>query len=303
MKERALTLEALRVLDAIDRRGSFALAAEELKRVPSALSYTIQKLEDELGVMIFDRSGHRARFTNVGRLVLERGRLLLEAADRLTSDAQALASGWEATLTIVFEALVSPAILYPLIERLAAVSPTQLILRTEVLAGAWERLEQGKADIVIAPDLHYRAMAEIKTCSLFSMRVVYVAHPDHPVHQHSGPLSEAERCRYRAIAVPDTAIEKPVVTTQLLVDKQPRLSVPSIADKREALLAGLGVASMPWERVAQDVAEGRLKVVESVPLDDVTIIMAWRRDKMGEAKAWLLREIPRLFRHRTRPTS
>jgi len=35
-KERALTLEAIRVLDAIDRRGSFAAAADELGKVPSA---------------------------------------------------------------------------------------------------------------------------------------------------------------------------------------------------------------------------------------------------------------------------
>ncbi|WP_140411965.1 LysR family transcriptional regulator, partial [Escherichia coli] len=58
-KDRALTLEALRVMDAIDRRGSFAAAADELGRVPSALSYTMQKLEEELDVVLFDRSGHR----------------------------------------------------------------------------------------------------------------------------------------------------------------------------------------------------------------------------------------------------
>ncbi|MEA1185867.1 LysR family transcriptional regulator, partial [Escherichia coli] len=51
-KERALTLEALRVMDAIDRRGSFAAAADELGRVPSALSYTMQKLEEELDVVL-----------------------------------------------------------------------------------------------------------------------------------------------------------------------------------------------------------------------------------------------------------
>lgn len=50
-KERALTLEALRVMDAIDRRGSFAAAADELGRVPSALSYIMQKLEEELDVV------------------------------------------------------------------------------------------------------------------------------------------------------------------------------------------------------------------------------------------------------------
>ena len=57
-KERALTLEAIRVLDAIDRRGSFAAAADELGKVPSALSYTVQKLEDELDAMLFGYSDH-----------------------------------------------------------------------------------------------------------------------------------------------------------------------------------------------------------------------------------------------------
>lgn len=76
-KERALTLDMSRVMNAIDRRGSFAAAADELGRVPSALSYTMQKLEEELDVVLFDRSGHRTRFTNVGRMLLERRRLLL----------------------------------------------------------------------------------------------------------------------------------------------------------------------------------------------------------------------------------
>ena len=154
-KERALTLEALRVMDAIDRRGSFAAAADELGRVPSALSYTMQKLEEELDVVLFDRSGHRTKFTNVGRMLLERGRVLLEAADKLTTDAEALSRGWETHLTIVTEALVPTPDLFPLIEKLATKSNTQLSIITEVLAGAWERLEQGRADIVVAPDMHF----------------------------------------------------------------------------------------------------------------------------------------------------
>ena len=47
----------------------------------------MQKLEEELDVVLFDRSGHRTKFTNVGRMLLERGRVLLEAADKLTTDA------------------------------------------------------------------------------------------------------------------------------------------------------------------------------------------------------------------------
>lgn len=47
-----ITLEALHILDAIERRGSFAAAANELDRAPSSLSYQIQKLEQELDIMI-----------------------------------------------------------------------------------------------------------------------------------------------------------------------------------------------------------------------------------------------------------
>ncbi|KAB8311869.1 LysR family transcriptional regulator [Erwinia endophytica] len=296
-KDRALTLEALRVMDAIDRRGSFAAAADELGRVPSALSYTMQKLEEELDVVLFDRSGHRTKFTNVGRMLLERGRVLLEAADKLTADAEALARGWETHLTIVTESLVPSEPLFPLIEKLAARANTQISLVTEVLAGAWERLEQGRADIVIAPEMHFRASSEVNTRKLYSMISVIVASPDHPIHNEPEPLSEATRVKYRGIAVADTARERPVLTVQLL-DKQQRLTVSSIEDKHRALLAGLGVASMPYPMVEKDIAEGRLRVVSPEYKRDMDIIMAWRRDSMGEAKAWCLREIPKLLAKR-----
>ncbi len=293
-KDKALTLESLRVMDAIDRRGSFAAAAEELGRVPSALSYTMQKLEEEMDVVLFDRSGHRTKFTNVGRMLLERGRLLLEAADKLTSDAEALARGWEPHLTIVCEALIPTASLFPLVDKLAQKSTTQLTLATEVLAGAWERLETGRADIVIAPDMHFRTSSEINSRPLYSVVNVYVAAPDHPIHKEPEPLSDTTRVKYRGIAVADTARERPVLTV-LLLDKQQRLTVSSIDDKRRALLAGLGVASMPYPLVEKDILEGRLKVIGSEYSHETNVIMAWRRDSMGEAKAWCLREIPKLF--------
>jgi DNA-binding transcriptional LysR family regulator len=58
-----LTLDALQVLDAVDRKGSFAAAAGELHRVPSAITYSVQQLEEGLGVQVFDRRGHRAVLT------------------------------------------------------------------------------------------------------------------------------------------------------------------------------------------------------------------------------------------------
>ena len=78
-----LTLDALTILDAIDRRGSFARAAEELARAPSRLTYAVQPIEAGLDVLLFDRPGHRARFTPAGRVLLEEGRARLAATNAL----------------------------------------------------------------------------------------------------------------------------------------------------------------------------------------------------------------------------
>ena len=75
-----LSLDALVTLDAIARKGSIAATAEELHKVPSAVTYVVQKLEQDLGLLIFDRSGHRAKLTHEGTELVREGRHLLRAA-------------------------------------------------------------------------------------------------------------------------------------------------------------------------------------------------------------------------------
>lgn len=55
----------------------------------------IQKLEKDLNIELLDRSGHRAKFTDTGLMMLEKGRLLLSAAKDLEKQALQLSSGWE----------------------------------------------------------------------------------------------------------------------------------------------------------------------------------------------------------------
>ena len=69
-----VSLDSIRLLDAIERHGSFAAAAQELCVVTSAITHAVRNLESDLGLNLFDRSGRRARFTREGRLVLDKGR-------------------------------------------------------------------------------------------------------------------------------------------------------------------------------------------------------------------------------------
>ena len=67
-------LDVLVILDALEKEGSFAAASAKLYKTPSALSYTIHKLESDLNIQLLDRSGPRARFTPTGQMLLEKGR-------------------------------------------------------------------------------------------------------------------------------------------------------------------------------------------------------------------------------------
>ena len=98
-----LTLDALRVIDAIDATGSFAAAGDALFRVPSAITYSVRKLEEDLGVTVFDRSGRRAKLTPAGRELLERGRRLLADAEGLEDHVRRMATGWETELRIAVD--------------------------------------------------------------------------------------------------------------------------------------------------------------------------------------------------------
>ncbi len=111
----------------------------------------MQKLEEELDVVLFDRSGHRTKFTNVGRMLLERRRVLLEAANKLATDAESVGPRLGNASDAGREAHQADACFFPLIDRLAAKGQYALSLITEVLARRMGRRAR-RADIVIAPD-------------------------------------------------------------------------------------------------------------------------------------------------------
>ncbi|WP_105902089.1 LysR family transcriptional regulator [Vibrio gangliei] len=282
----SITLEALHVLDAIARRGSFAAAAQELNRAPSSLSYQVQKLEQDLDLVIFDRSGHKAVFTQAGQFILERGRALIAASNELISDANILAHGWELDVTIAYDCLIPIRTFFPLLNQLEEQSKTRLKLQEETLAGNWEALSYDRADILICPKPEHLPI-DVKVDPLGELNMIWVAAPDHIVHKRTADFDQQARLKYRAIVIADTARTSPTLTKNLL-DEQPRLTVSNFNAKIEALCMGLGIGTMPENVATPLIEKGLLQKIHGTNDQAMELVIAWRRNKMGKAKSWCI---------------
>jgi len=291
MIQHPLTLDALRVLETIARRGSFAAAADELHRVTSAVSYTVQKLEEDLNVALFDRSGHRARLTAAGALLVERGRDLLAASSQLVEETRAAASGWEQRLSLALDLVYSESLLLPLVERFyehQTAANTDIRLSGEVLGGPWDALESGRADIAIG-SAQFGLPKGFRTRKLGRVVFTWVAAPGHPVLEDAAPVLED----YRAIAVADSSRQRPPRSIRL-GRHQPTLTVSNFTAKIAALEAGLGIGTVPAHLMADALKQGRLRPL-GLADEAIDLIMAWRVEPTGRAKQWFLRHLPDYF--------
>lgn len=289
-----ITLEALHILDAIERRGSFAAAANELDRAPSSLSYQIQKLEQDLDIMIFDRSGHKANFTEAGKLILERGRAILAATEKLVNDASVLANGWELDITLAYDGIIPVNNFFQMVNDLGNVSSTRIKLQEEILAGCWESLNTGRADLLVCPKMDTLPQ-DVKAEVIGSMEMVWVAATDHYVHKRSGHFDDKAREKYRVIAIADTAREQPAISVNI-IQRQPRLTVTNFAAKVDALKAGLGIGTLPKVLATAMIERGELKAITDVESQPIDIILAWKRNKIGEAKSWCIQYLMKYWK-------
>ncbi|WP_457426648.1 LysR family transcriptional regulator [Roseateles sp. P5_E7] len=262
-KRRALTPEALSMMDTIARTGSFAAAAREMGRVPSALTYSVRQLEDALDVLLFDRSSRQAVLTAAGQELLVEGRRLLQELDAVANRVRRIATGWESELTLAVDDAIARRALFDLTEAFYAEKidgggppPTRLKLRVEVLAGTWEALLHGQADLAIGVPAQLQS-ANIHCEPSGELEFAFCVAPHHPLANLPEPLTAGQIAEHRIIAVADSARLLAPITVGVLPG-QDVLTVPSLATKLEALLRGLGCGSLPAPMVRRHVEAGRL---------------------------------------------
>lgn len=287
-----ITLDGLRVLDAIDRRGSFAAAANELHRVTSALTYSVQKLELDLGIALFARHGKKSVLTEAGRSLLEDGRKLLQAAAGMENRAKRIATGWEAELRIAMDTLLPASLLTATIKQFDAIeSGSQLRLREEVFGGCWDALVTGRCDLAIGAAGEGISGGGYRSQPLLQIEMVFAVATDHPLTKLNAPLSERDIEAYRAVVIADSSRQLLPRTSNVL-DAQSRLVVADLTAKCEMQVAGLGVGTMPRLLAEQYQARGLLKILPlEVPPVTIQMYIAWRAENKGRALSWFVKQL------------
>ncbi len=305
-RRNVLTPEALAMMDTIARTGSFAAAARELGKVPSALTYNVRQLEDALDVLLFDRSSRQAQLTAAGEELLHEGRRLLTEIDAVANRVRRVATGWETQLTVAVDGVISQVTMFELCEAFFATSRehaegqgTRLRLRTEVLAGTWEALLSGEADLAIGVGPRTAPPAGIEYAPLGELEFVFAVAPHHPLAAMPEPISDAELLKHRAVAVADSAQRLAPLTVNLLPG-QDVLTVASTEAKIEAQLRCLGCGFIPEPMARYHIEAGRL-VVKQVQRHRQPAAMgyAWRcgtgpkgqRAPLGLALQWWLKQL------------
>jgi DNA-binding transcriptional LysR family regulator len=282
-----LSLDALQIVDAIDRRGSFAKAAQELHKVPSTISYTVGKLEDDLGLQVFERNGPRIVLSAAGRELLKEGRYLLKAALDLEQRVKRVASGWETELAICMDSMFSPLALSSDIAAFYQAAPrTRLRLVQETLSGPWEALLDRRVDLLVGVAGEGPAGGGYVVRPIGQMRFVFAVAPAHPLAGWERPLGRADLQDQRAIVVADSARNMAPRTVGLLLG-QDALTVPTMQLKYQFQLAGLGFGFLPEPCARAAIASGLLveKPVEEARAAE-TFYVAWRSGDDGAALRW-----------------
>lgn len=282
-----LSLEALQIIDAIDRRGSFAKAAQELHRVPSTVSYMVGKLEDELSVQVFERNGPRVVLTAAGRELLKEGRYLLKAATDLEQRVRRIASGWETEVAIGMDSMFSPHALFDDARAFYDVAQqTRLRIVQETLSGPWEALLDRRVDLLVGVAGEGPAGGGYVARPLGKMDFVFAVAPSHPLASIDEPLGRAHLQQHRAVVVADSARNMAPRTVGLTFG-QDALTVPTMQAKLDFQAAGFGFGFLPEACARAAIADGLLveKQVDERRAPE-TFYLAWRTGEEGAALRW-----------------
>jgi DNA-binding transcriptional LysR family regulator len=167
---------------ALAETGSFSRAAEKLHITQSALSRSIQVLEEELGGPLVDRIGKKNELTPLGQSVLERARRIVHEAQELRQGAALLQQGGLGSLRVGLGSGPGAMLMTPWLQYMAEHHPT---VQVAVSRGSTElqlvKLRERQLDALVVDVRRVDASADLNMAHMVKMRAGFVCRQGHPL--------------------------------------------------------------------------------------------------------------------------
>ncbi|MEY9127848.1 LysR family transcriptional regulator [Bradyrhizobium yuanmingense] len=253
-----LTLDQLRTFVTVAESGSFRSAAARLSRVQSAISHAIANLEAELGVALFDRTGHRPVLTPEGQSLLANTRDILLRVDAMRARARGLGEGVELELSLTIDTLFPIGMVGAALTKMRALYPSVSIrLAVEPLGGPIASLIDKRSSLAIVVGEDFRD-ARIALEAISSVEQVAVVSAKHPLarRQLRNRISLQDLADHLQIVLSDPT---PLTEGRMFGVLSPQTCRVTNQDTKHAMiLAGLGWGRLPFWQVERDLRERRL---------------------------------------------
>ena len=196
---------SLEMLDTVARLGSFTAAAEVLHKVPSAISYGVRQVEQDLDVVLFRRLPRKVELTPAGELFMAEARSLLRQMEEVKAQTRRAAHGWKTTLKLTLDNVVKLEKLKPLVEDFyREFEFAELQINMEVFNGSWEAIAQGRADIVVGATSAVPVGGDFEVKDMGVLDWAFVMSPAHPCVRQQ-VLTEEFVSQFPAICLDDTS--------------------------------------------------------------------------------------------------
>jgi LysR family transcriptional regulator, nitrogen assimilation regulatory protein len=144
---------ALRYFQAVAECGSYSRGSELLRISQPAVSRTIRKLEEEVGSPLFRRHAHGVSLTEAGRILLERGQLILRQLEQAKTEIRNNESGPTGVISFAVPPAAGQFLVPPLVERFSSAYPNVAL---KIVAGysgyIREWLVRGQVDLACVHD-------------------------------------------------------------------------------------------------------------------------------------------------------
>ncbi len=180
-----MTLNELRYIVAVARERHFGHAAEACFVSQPTLSVAVKKLEDELGVSLFERRKGEVSITPIGEQIVAQAQRVLEEASVIRQVARQGQDQLDGALRLGAIYTVGPYLLPHLIPELAARAPKMpLVIEEGYTASLAEKLKRGELDVILI-SLPFQEPG-VLTLPLYREPFVLLLPSSHPLNQKGG---------------------------------------------------------------------------------------------------------------------